>query len=171
MTVIAYKDGIMVADSGTWSEGIVYEVPFPKLTRSPSGCVLGLAGKLSDAWLLRQWVLGDMPKDHKPEFSGKDQEEPAVLMARPDGSLWRSGGALRFCPEPLPSCAGEITAASFVEGAMAAGASAEEAVRLAIQHNCWAAGTPQVVVVGTLGATEANDERKRREKADCDGRA
>jgi hypothetical protein len=147
MTIIAYKDGIMAADSACWSDGYTQEVPYPKLTRSPGGSVVGMAGHLGDAWLLREWVLAGMPEDRKPDFGGTEEEQPDVMMAKGDGTLWFARGALRFSPVPQPKCIGGRAAANFVEGAIAAGASAEEAVRLAIQYHQWAGGSVQVMVV------------------------
>lgn len=147
MTIIAYKDGVMAADSGCWSSGREQIVPFPKITRAPDGSLLGLAGKLHDSWLLRQWVLAGMPQDAKPEFKGRREptdDEPYILMAKPDGSLWFATGDLVFAPDPQPSATGAGPACNFCEGAMEAGMTAGDAVALAIRHFEGAGGTVQI---------------------------
>ena len=143
MTIIAFKDGIMAADSVCWSGGRAQPVPFPKITRAPDGSLVALAGKLHDSWLLRKWVLAGMP-DEKPAFTGVGEDEPYILMAKPDGSLWFSKANLDFAPEPQPSCMGAGNASTFCEGAMEAGLSAYDAVKLTIRHHDGAGGEAQV---------------------------
>ena len=134
MTVLCYDGITMAADSGAWSSSSQQTVPFPKITRAPDGSLAGLAGKLSDSWWLREWMLAGMPENAKPVFTGKDDDEPHIMMVRPDRSCWFARGSLRFTPHPWPTCVGEESAAAFCEGVMATGASAAEAVRLAAMH-------------------------------------
>ena len=135
MTIIAFKSGVMAADGACWSNGLIQTVPFPKITRAPDGSLLGMAGKLHDSYLLSQWVRAGMPHDAKPEFRGKDDDAPHILMAKPDGSLWFSLGDLVFSPEPQPCCVGEGHASMFCEGCMEGGMSAADAVSATIRRH------------------------------------
>ena len=144
MTVIACKDGVMAADSACWSNGLIQPVPRLKIIRTNDGALIAMAGKLHDSYLLRLWVEAGMPDTAKPAFRGKDDDEPHILLAEPDGTLWFSTGDLVFAPEPQPVCIGEAYAAQFCEGAMEAGFSAPEAVAATIKRHDSAAGSVQV---------------------------
>jgi hypothetical protein len=144
MTIIAYKSGEMAADSGMWNGGRVTIVPFPKITTAHDGSLWALTGKANDSWLLRTWILSGMPKDKLPDFIGKGDDEPHIIQAKTDGTLWSSRGNLRFCPTAEQGCWGEGDAAHFCEGAMEAGLSAGEAVSLTIKHHCYAHGEVQI---------------------------
>lgn len=131
MTVIVYDGRELAADSGAWSSVSQQKVPFPKITRAPDGSLVAMAGKLSDAWWLREWVLSGMSPGTPPEFQGKDDEAPYIALVKPDGTMWFAKGNVRFSPMPFPAAVGAETPCAFCEGAMAAGASAGEAVALA----------------------------------------
>lgn len=144
MTIVAYDGREMAADSGCWSGGREQTVPFPKITRAPDGSLLAASGKLADSWHTRQWTLAGMPSDAKPTFEGTGDDEPYIIMVKPDGSCWFAKGSLSFTPEPYPVCTGEGNASHFCEGAMAAGKSASEAIALTIKNHQSAAGPVQI---------------------------
>lgn len=155
MTVIAFKDGVMCADTHWFTSGQHGPVPSPKIVRAPDGSLWGMAGKLSDGWLLRQWVEAGADCAKPPKFRGLGDEEPHILVARPDGTLWFCRGDMVLTPELPVSVTGETTATTFCEGAMHGGLSAEDAVRLTIKHCIWVGGDVQVERLedtGKLGA-------------------
>lgn len=155
LTIIAYKDGILAADSGVWNANHVTHVPFPKITRGADGSLWAMAGKMSDAWSLRVWVLAGMDHDNPPIFdTDKDNDHPNLFMVKPDGGLWMLRAPWRFVfggaqDQPAAQgCWGENDASTFCEGAMAAGLSAPDAVALTIRHHTYAHGEVQVEHAG-----------------------
>ena len=163
MTIIAFKSGVMAADSGMWNHGRVIKCGFPKITRGADESLWFMAGKAFNVFYLREWVLAGMDHGSPPVFM-KDPDETddyisSVGWAKPDGSLWIAlSGIWRFSCLGLPGtdaaqgCWGEGNAATFCEGAMAAGLSAPEAVALTIRSHTWAHGDVQVERIGPCHA-------------------
>ncbi len=143
MTVIAVKDGVMAADGFVWSGGIGSPVPFPKIVRGPNG-LLGLSGPSVDCRMVRGWFANGERESQKPKGIGEDDRGIVGLILRPDGSVWYLDWRLFPVPDNELAVMGESDAATFVEGAMRAGASAEEAVRLAVYYCQSAGGIVQV---------------------------
>jgi hypothetical protein len=155
MTIIAYKDGILAADGGMWNEGHEVATPFPKITRGSDGSLWAIAGKVHNAWFLRDWVERGMDHDQPPPFDHNDRDDyPNVIWVKPDGSMWAAHGEWRFAflgrrgSDAAEGCWGEGNASAFCEGAMAAGLSAAEAVALTIRQHVWASGAVQVERAG-----------------------
>lgn len=144
MTVIAAKNGIMVADGGAFSGGVRYLCSYPKVARSPSGELAGATGDAGECYAFNAWVMAGMKQDEKPEFRGKGDGEIACLLLRTDGTIWRSESDLRFHPVRHPYALGESAAAAYCEAAMDAGLSAADAMALTIQNCIWVGGKVQV---------------------------
>lgn len=72
MTVIAYKDGVIAADSCSFSGGRRYKTMHRKVSRCDLG-LIGCAGRSSDCVLLHQWLPGVVPM--QPQ--GMPQQVPA----------------------------------------------------------------------------------------------
>lgn len=138
MTTIAYKDGIMAADTmGTWGGDVNYGVPKLAKTRS---YLLGFAGSYAAANPLYNWIKRLDNQDIRLEnFHNYREELPegipdiTVLIAPVDGStLWYIvsdgyGGPLWTKKFDAIGSGGR-----FACGAMHAGANAMRAVRAAI---------------------------------------
>jgi len=139
MTAIACRDGIMAADSGGWTADSHVITPVsPKIRVTEHGLV-ACAGETDEIEDFHTWFLAGMPAYAKPEKGGGI----GALWLRHDGTIWFAGARLRFV-----QCAGPFWAIGaserFLWGALHAGATAEQAVRLAIQHTDGAAGDVQV---------------------------
>jgi len=84
------------------------------------------------------WIRGEQerpaPLDKETEFG--------AIMLRADG-IWRIGRSFVFYRDPSPFAA-EGMHRQFAMGVMATGRSAEDAVRLCIEHGAWARGPVQV---------------------------
>lgn len=148
MTVVAYKDGVMVADGASFAAGLRFTAMHQKVIT----CALGLAGAgglSSDCQEYRRWMCAGMPQDALPDFSHDTDEPFQALWAKLDGTLWWADERLRFVQIESPGTLGETNAAAFVEGAMRAGASAEEALRLALKHCTYVGGEITVVRLPT----------------------
>jgi hypothetical protein len=141
MTVICVKVGTMAADSHVFTSGTHWEGAFPKITRGPKG-LIGVAGPCTDCYLISQWWKNGGEGEIPGLLQGR--EGAAALILLNDGSLWFMDERLKPYPTSEPAVTGQPDASTFCEGAMLAGASAEEAVRLAIKHTTSAGGEVQV---------------------------
>lgn len=134
MTTIAYRDGVLAADSLINSGNGGRAGHAVKISKGRQGTLGGSAGRLEDAALFRSWVERDCKGD-APSFSeGFDS-----LLILPDGRLCyvgEKGCIVPFMAEFAAIGSGE----QFAMGAMAAGASAEDAVRIAIQLDTGSGG-------------------------------
>ena len=146
MTIIAVKNHIMAADSGTFSGSIVYRMAdgHPKIVRAPDGSLVGAAGTSYDTYLLREWAKNGLNFADTPKISDEKDEPLAWLWLRPDGTLWRGNNAFNICPSQPIYSIGYEGACQVAEGAMWAGATAPEAVQIAIDHCVYVAGPVQV---------------------------
>jgi hypothetical protein len=135
VTVVACKDGIMVADTASWSGGVKFGNA-QKIARMPDGSLLGCAGWKPVIMQVREWLADGARADNKPTPADKDDLDAIIL--RPDGKIWSISYRFDLYPsDALMDAAGAHN--EFLLGAMLAGASAEEAVRLALRH-CGSAG-------------------------------
>lgn len=141
MTAIAYRDGILAADSVGWgAQNSAVIVPVvPKIKRTEARAIYACCGWDIDIYAFDRWVI--YPAERPDPFNRDDGFQ--ALMLREDGTLWLFDNSLRCAPVVAPFYAiGANT--GFLMGAMHAGASAAEAVRLAIVHTDGAGGTVQV---------------------------
>jgi hypothetical protein len=148
MTTVAYRDGILAADTCmVQGDEVVLPGRLVKICKCPDGSLVGGAGIVSDIYAFLAWCQG-----------GKAGEKPAIhdgssfLEILPDGSM-RHHHEWGECPiEGAPYYA---IGAGFREalGAMHAGATAIGAVHAAITHN---AGTNGVVVFVSLGGQDGS---------------
>lgn len=143
MTVIAYRNGIMAADTGTWSGNIATANLPEKIYRTKAGDLLACAGRVPDILAVRRWIDGG----ERPAATEKDAFG-GLLVRRESGLVERISWDMMIYPDNAPFQA-EGACDEFLLGAMAAGATAEEAIRLALRHVPYAAGEVQVVRLGS----------------------
>ena len=143
MTIIVAHNGIMVADSMAVVGGRREPSGYDKITRCRDGSLVACCGAADDGEAFRQWAMAGFPAESKPRLTEGEDGFRAIHM-RPDGSVWTFYGTERSFPSYQPTIIGEGTACNFVAGAMAAGASAEKAVQLAIEHTIYVGGPVQV---------------------------
>lgn len=132
MTVIAYKDGVMAADS-QWTETKTDIVrPLPKLQRLTGGALYGGAGDGDDRSLLE--LLQDVTRPDQFPTREKLREfdyDCCALVVLPLHGQWcvetgKEGGGV----EPMPAVCAIGSGAPVALGAMAAGADALRAVSI-----------------------------------------
>lgn len=132
MTVIAYKDGVMVADTQATDNTV--RLRTSKLARLLDGGVAGKCGNCSAGWAALSWVASGGSLDggeRQPEVEGA-----CLLIVKGDGSLWMLED--RFPAFPLADHPDGIAVGSGGEMAtilMATGLSAVEAVTIVAQQN------------------------------------
>jgi hypothetical protein len=153
MTVIACKDSIMAADSAVWCGDIVV-AHRKKIIRLPDGSLFGGAGSTPIIHMAQEWIMGAFNttypvsrlnlNDHldKPTRVLAEHQLDGMIL-RPDGSLWHLNYQwdLYDMTVLFAACGSHH---DFVLGAMYAGATAERAVKLAIEHGDSASGDVQV---------------------------
>lgn len=122
MTVIAFKDGVMAADTMLSDGNAHYRVK--KLWRLPDGGVAGGAGVQRAAYAVLKFLAdgGDIGGKDAP-----DAEDSEILIARPDGALWMIDGGFPAFPL-LDKVAAIGCGADAARMAMSLGLSAVEAV-------------------------------------------
>lgn len=135
MTTIAYRDGIMVADSATTCDGVQMGIA-PKVAQTADDGLLGCCGNLSESTRFQRWLQDGANLEDLESIPNKSNSE----------GLWIQTTGEMFLVIADPPIAIEIKGREFFAigsgseialGAMAAGASAEEAVRICCQYDCY----------------------------------
>lgn len=136
MTVIVYRDGVMAADTAVWCDQVIVGY-VRKVWRLPDGSLFGASGRMCDVVALRWWLSEGGIPDRRPPSA--ERGTFSALLVAPGGGIKRIEWDMRpYDLEPgYHTCGAHI---EFLHGALAAGASAEEAVHLAIQYGDSAAG-------------------------------
>lgn len=140
MTTIAYKDGVLAADSMV-SESRTWCGVTKKLWQSPKGAIAAAAGSAHDCAEFGRWVEGGMKEDDAP-----------VLNENFEGIVVSLDGTVTFYDDeckPLAMDAPHYASGSggqFALGAMSAGATAEQAVKIAAFYDRGTTGLPVQVL-------------------------
>ena len=140
MTTIAYRDGVLAADSascagGTWSGST------RKIGRAPDGSIAALSGTVVDCHAVLRWVEHGMDERKRPV-----EQDVAGLLITADGTVYLVEGNAPPAPITAPFYAAG-SGRQIALGAMAAGASAQRAVEIACE---WDTGSRGPVVVERL---------------------
>ncbi len=148
MTAIAYRDGVMASDTETMS-GDTLGGNTRKIARSPLGTIAAAAGEAGMAYVFRHWVKAGnidrwIEEDFPEALDIKSERDRfgAIIVTRAGRVICIDyrGHAVEFDAPFYAEGSGSI----LLIGAMAAGATAEDAVRIAIQHDAWCGGDVQV---------------------------
>ena len=125
MTTITYRDGVLCADTASFICGGDARIPgaTKKIHRLADGGIFGGAGKSFALQKVREWLNGDR-KGTIPAGN-----EATAIWVRPDGSVAMIDGD--YIEEFIGPFFAVGSGASAALGAMYAGATAEEAVRIA----------------------------------------
>ena len=146
MTIICYRDGIMAADSFSFVGEVRWCGTFPKIARGQFNGVRGVAGASGAAAIggaFLEWfgsVAAKVPFDAKI----KNEGDFSGIAALVDGTVWRWDSHLmpyrEFSPFYVDGSGGDVAL-----GAMAFGASAEEAVRVCCEFHAFCGGDVTVL--------------------------
>ena len=138
MTVIACRSGIMAADTATW-DGDIKIGRVKKIIRLRDGSLVAACGMASLIQAYYAWMQG---KGDRPPDAEKQEDFSGIHLL--------VGGVVRVVDRIYrefdhdAEFYAEGSHTEFLYGAMAAGASAEEAVRLALKYGGFAGGEVQV---------------------------
>lgn len=142
MTVIVYRAGILAADRGIF-HGATLRGLEDKILRRADGALCATAGNTDDGVAFEQWFL-DMGRGDKPKL---DNDSFGAITVAPDGSAvqWFAACVPTQAPwEYIAIGGGE----DYAYGALAAGATAEQAVEATLKHYIYSRGPVQVERAG-----------------------
>lgn len=148
MTIIAVHNDIMGADSMSFSEGMMK--PFPrdvsKIARAPDGSLVGGTGHSLDTHALREWVVAGMDFAKPPKFLNHTDNTDCIMWVwlRHDAKCFSGNETMMFHEVSTPYAIGYQTATTLWLGAILAGASMEQAIRIAIERCVWVGGEPHL---------------------------
>ena len=147
MTTIAFRDGVMAADTSVMAGYSQFDSGVPKIAKMADGRLAGAAGSagFSGAWI--RWCLTGALDDDRPVPQKDDTGTDRGIIVNLDRSIsvFESEGWFVIRPRYYAMGSGKDHAF----GTMFAGADAETAVRAAIEHD---ASSRYGVTVLRLGA-------------------
>lgn len=141
MTVIVFRDGVMAADSAVWQGDIIAGYR-RKIRRLPDGSLFASCGRQSHGDACFQW-LSEHAGDPDKRPPADEEKMFGALIITTSGVMKIEHDMRVFAAIPAPYYV-EGAHLEFLHGALTMGATAEEAVRLAIQFGDSAAGEVQV---------------------------
>lgn len=152
MTAIAYRGGVLAADSLTLGSDTVrgYSRKIVRSEKGTLGAACGLAGtaQMFRRWVetgrIDEWIEAGFP-DSLPVNSERNQFGALIVTAQARVICVDWQGMAVEIDAPFYAEGG---AEVFLIGAMAAGASAEEAVAIAIKYDTGCGGAIQVERIG-----------------------
>ena len=130
MTTIAYRDGVMAADSQASSGARKFRVK--KITRVPGGGLLGITGGMPELLKIQKWAGAGFPPDDKPELS--DDAEVECLLVYADGTAALFDASLEVMPVQDKFIA-IGSGGPYAVAAMACGLGPAEAVQIAARFD------------------------------------
>lgn len=135
MTTLAYRDGELATDSRVTQGDMIVSDTRRKVHRLRDGSLMAWAGSVQQAELLLQ-AMRKTKKVTSPKLT-----DIAALHLRADGSLWEYEGEAWVKQDPGYYATG--SGAPYAFAAMDAGASAKDAVRIAIKRDASSGGRVQ----------------------------
>lgn len=139
MTTIAYRAGVMAADTGVWTGEACHTVA-RKLARGPDGTLYGCCGNGAEVNAFLKWVDGGCQGDAPKPREEKDGTSSSFLVMKvPRGGpiqIVGAHGEEEYEADYYSIGGGNATAF----GALYVGASAEQAIRATIVHGSSAIG-------------------------------
>lgn len=144
MTIICIKNGIVAADTGGFQSTVITTLTAEKIVRSADGAIGGSCGETSATSAFRSWFslsTPDIRHNSNPVHPLKFEKDTDFdsMWLEPNGEIWRMDWAGR--PWKFSDNFAAIGAPyEMALGAMLAGASAAEAVRICIERHAYAAG-------------------------------
>lgn len=146
MTTIAYRDGMLAADSQV--NGAGGRLGFTtKVGRAPDGTIGAVAGQLRDTAAFVQWLEAGAEGDPPHLF---DEDADGILI-RPDGTTFAVEATSDGKPAVLSPMQAPFLACGsgwrYALGAMAMGADAVKAVEIAAQFDTGTGGPVQLTAL------------------------
>lgn len=146
MTTVVVKDNIMAADGRATIGDMIFRENIQKILNY-NGILIGGAGSLSSIKKFQKWFADttdstlaaeDYPQVNIELPAELVEDDFTALVLYPDGSLFQFFGCSTIIEVEQPCAIG--SGMQFATAAMDAGASAEEAVRIATQRDVYSGG-------------------------------
>lgn len=138
MTTIAYRDGVLAADSRAYSGDKTPIGSKTKIHRLADGSLLGVSTRdVGGDAVIRAWVEAGCPA---PQSGDLRPSEFDALRIMPTGEVYYACGNLAWTGPLSAEYFAIGSGDQFALGAMAMGATAEEAVQAAIGLDPWSSG-------------------------------
>jgi hypothetical protein len=160
VTTIAYKDGVLAADSlinyGTFSNGEVNKIhvvsiPEPSEDGPPKRVRRAMLAVSGVVWVIEpliDWIESGASQDEIPHCLLAATHDFSVIMIDDEGAVWE------FCNGYFIPCGVQYhsigSGQMFALGAMASGAGAPEAVAAAMKHDKATGGAITICTVADL---------------------
>ena len=138
MTTLAYRDGELATDGRVTAGDMIISDRRKKVHRLKDGSIVAWSGSVQSAELLMRHLRSNK-RDHQPPH----MENIGALWLRLDGTLWEYEGEAWVKQDPGYYATGSGSPYAFA--AMDAGASAKEAVRIAIKRDANSGGRVQAL--------------------------
>lgn len=142
MTTIAYRNGILAADTLVLDGNDIVCGHATKIHRTPAGDLIGAAGVFEHLPLIFDWADRGFPDERNIEL-----KSITAIIIRKNGDVgwaWNRGFYCHAANAPFYS---EGSGRELAKGAMAMGASAIEAVRVAIEYDSTSGGEIEFVAL------------------------
>lgn len=150
MTTVCYRDGILAADSQVTDSSIIVGT-VRKFDVLPDGGVVCTCGRLSDQQRFFDWIVSDKNDDKKP----KVESDFEAVHIGPGGEIMWYGSDLQPYQFDHGGYWSIGSGFQLAMGAMAHGATAEEACRIACKHDI---GSSEPVLVHNIQAVRVAAE-------------
>lgn len=154
MTTIAYRDGVMVGDTlAVW--GSEKNFGFTKLARTQNALV-GFCGAYTHVLPMYKWIVECEKAGLKPmEFFDANEslvlpgEDIHAVLVGNDRRIWNvfASGSAVPCGNRQYEASG--SGAAYALGALAMGATAEQAVQVSSAYDTHTGGAPQIITFDT----------------------
>lgn len=138
MTTIAYRDGVLAADTAM-HRGTTRVDGITKIVRASDGLLAGAAGTAGYNGSFLAWAVDGRLRAEPPPVAKEDNDNyDTGLIFHPDGLVELFEPSGRFEARPAYFAIGSGRDAAL--GAMFSGADAVTAVKAAIAHDAWTSG-------------------------------
>lgn len=140
MTTVVYKDGILASDSRcTQNDTVVGNVT--KIHKIDNNTIIGFCGRTAQAFKFIEWYKSG----RKKEDALSDDDSDFVALVIVDGVVYRYDG---YNPQLIKHKFHAIGSGfNIALGAMEAGASAIEAIKIAKKYDIYTGGKVQYIYV------------------------
>jgi len=167
VTVICIKDGAIAADGACWFGSVKAELSKQKIVRSLDGALGAAVGDSSYTEFFRVWFASTGRREERGFYRSK--EDPLVIAKGGEhsfGAVWLEpdGDVVMLEDDGRPYLVGRGPhaigpAKEMAFGAMYAGASAEEAVRICIERHDCAGGDVFVERLAPVEPAESGEQQ------------
>ena len=130
MTTIAYRDGVLAADTRVSTGGIM-DCEIIKIARNSDGDLAGASGDAGFSAEFLRWFLGGEKQNTPVPKKENNPYEGLIFRSSGEINVFDEGGVCQVTAPYYASGSGVCIAL----GAMAYGADAEQAVRMAMKHD------------------------------------